>query len=223
MATHFHSVSSQESSEVLADTAKPNGKSSVPVQPLPADDPFAASNFAAAGEEVPTSTEDLPIELGVPSDEEFVYVSSDPRHYVKANLLVVKRDDGYGKSYFLLTPNVMAWAKAQPSLKKFVKTTHIFLYKANEGGYGLWLIRDSLDNWSTSELQVVNQAKKVFTRRYNDGKVRKGHSSDAITTTDVAFPNKPLVGSDGLLKQAFGEAFVITNTDHPLLNKLLGR
>lgn len=223
MATHLHSVSSQESSEALAGMAKPNGKASVPVQLLPADDPFAASNFAAAGEEVPTSTDDLPIELGVPSDEEFVFVSSESRHYVKANLLVVKRDDGYGKSYFLLAPNVMAWAKAQPSLKKFVKTMHIFLYKVNEGGYGLWLIRDSLDNWSTSEMQVVNQAKKVFTRRYNDGKVRKGHSSDAISTADVVFPDRPLVGTDSLLKQAFGEAFVITKTDHPVLNKLLGR
>jgi hypothetical protein len=208
MATQLHSVPSQESSEVFAGTAKPNGKASTPVQPLPADDPFAASNFAAAGEEVPTSIDDLAIELGVPSDEDFVLVSSDPRHSLKANLLIVKREDGYGKSYFLL---------------KFVKTMHIFLYKVNDGGYGLWLIRDSLDNWSVSELQVVNQAKKVFTRRYNDGKVRKGHESDAISTSDVVFPDKPLAGPDGLLKQAFGDAFVITSTDHPVLNKLLGR
>ena len=223
MATYFESVSSHESSEAFAVPAKPNGKASIPVQPLPADDPFAASNFAAAGEEVPTSIDDLAIELGVPSDEDFVLVSSDPRHYLKANLLIVKREDGYGKSYFLLTPSVMTWAKNQSSLKKFVKTMHIFLYKVNEGGYGLWLIRDSLDNWSVSELQVVNQAKRVFTRRYNDGKVRKGHESDAISTTDVVFPDKPLAGPDGLLKQAFGDAFVITSTDHPVLNKLLGR
>jgi hypothetical protein len=224
MSSTSQATSSQQSADAYTDTAsKPNGKASPAVQPPAADDPFAASNFAAAGEEVPTSIDDMAIELGVPSDEEFVYVSSDSRHYVKANLLVVNREDGYGKSYFLLTPSVMLWAKQQTSLKKFVKVMHIFLYKVNEGNYGLWLVRDSLDNWSVSELQVVGQAKKIFTRRYNDGKVRKGHSSDAIDTTEVVFPDKPLVGADGLLKQAFGEAFVITTIDHPVINRLLGR
>jgi hypothetical protein len=219
-----HVTPSHESADAYTDTtSKPNGKASPAVQPPAADDPFAASNFAAAGEEVPTSVDDMAIELGVPSDEEFVFVSSDPRHYVKANLLVVSREDGYGKSYFLFTPSVMLWAKQQPSLKKFVKVMHIFLYKVNEGGYGLWLVRDSFDNWSVSDLQVVNQAKKVFTRRFNEGKVRKGHSSDAIDTSDVVFPDKPLVGADGLLKQAFGEAFVITSSNHPVLNRLLGK
>ena len=212
----------QQSADATTVTGNPNGKALSPVQPPAADDPFAASNFAAEGEEVPTSIDDMAIELGAPSDEEFVFVSSDPSHHIKASLLVVSREDGYGKSYFLLTPSVMLWAKQQPSLKKFVKVMHIFLYKVNEGGYGLWLVRDSLDNWSVSDLQVVNQAKKVFTRRFTDGKVRKGHSSDAIDTSDVVFPDKPLVG-DGLLKQAFGEAFVITATDHPVINRLLGR
>jgi hypothetical protein len=215
---------SQQSDNAYTDTtSKPNGKAPSPVQPAASDDPFAASNFAAAGEEVPTSVDDMEIELGAPSDEEFVFVSSDPHHYVKGSLLVVSREDGYGKSYFLLTPSVILWAKQQPSLKKFVKVMHIFLYKVNEGGFGLWLVRDSLDNWSVSDLQVVNQAKKVFTRRFTDGKVRKGHSSDAIDTAEVVFPDKPLVGSDGLLKQAFGEAFVITTIDHPIINRLLGR
>jgi hypothetical protein len=194
------------------------------VQPIAADDPFAASNFIADGDLSVPDTDDLTLELGVPSDEEFVFVSSDPQHHVKATVLVVKRDgDGFGKSYFLTTPAVAAWAKGQPSLKKFVKTMHIFVYKVADGGYGLWLIRDSLDNWSVSELQVVNQAKQAFTRRFNDGKVRKGHSSDAIDTTEVAFPDKPLIGKDGLLAAAFGEAFVIVSNDHPVLNRLLGK
>jgi hypothetical protein len=194
------------------------------VQPLASDDPFAASNFVADGEVSVPDADDLTLELGVPSDEEFCLVSSDPRHHVKATILVVKRDgDGFGKSYFLLTPAVATWAKQQVSLKKFVKTMHIYVYKVADGGYGLWLVRDSLDNWSVSELQVVNQAKKAFTRRFNDGKVRKGHSSDAIDTSDVVFPDKPLVGKDGLLAAAFGEAFVIVSNDHPVLNRLLGK
>jgi hypothetical protein len=194
-----------------------------PVQAMSSDDPFAASNFAVDGDQVPTGIDDLNIEVGAPSDEEFVFVSSDPRHYLKANLLVVKREDGYGKSYFLLTPSVMLSAQAQPSLKKFVKKYHVYLYATNEGGYGLWLIRDSLDNWSVSDLQVAHMAKKIFTRRYTDGKVRKGHASTAIATEGVAFPDKALTGQDGILKQAFGEAFVITTTDHPVLNRLLGK
>lgn len=194
-----------------------------PIEAMSSDDPFAASNFAAEGEQVPTSIDDLQITVGTPSDEEFVFVSSDPRHFLKANLLVVAREDGYGKSFFICTPAVTAFLKAQPSLKKFVKTYKIFLYVTNEGAYGLWLVRDSLDNWSVSDLQVVNQAKKTFTRRYNDGKVRKGHSSTAIPTEGVQFPDKALTGSDGILAQAFGEAFAITTTDHQVINRLLGK
>ena len=194
-----------------------------PIATLPEDDPFAAGNFAAEGEAVPAGIDDVSIEIGAPSDEEFVLVSSDPRHTLKANLLVVSREDGYGKSYFLLTPAVAAFCKSQPSLKKFVKVMRIFLYVTSEGGYGLWLIRDSLDNWSVSDLGVVQLAKKNFTRRYTDGKVRKGHTTTAIPIAEVQFPEKSLTGSDGILKQAFGEAFAINSTDHSVINRLLGR
>ena len=194
-----------------------------PIEAMSSDDPFAASNFAVEGDQVPTGIDDLNIEVGAPSDEEFVLVSSDPRHMLKANLLVVDREGGYGKSYFILTPAVAAFVKAQASLKKFLKPMRIFLYATSEGQYGLWLVRDSFDNWSVSDLQVVNQAKKAFTRRYTDGKVRKGHSSTAIPTEGVSFPDKPLTGQGGILQQAFGEAFAITTTDHPVLNKLLGK
>lgn len=192
-----------------------------PIEPPPSDDPFAAGNFGADGEDVPSGIDDVSIEVGVPGDDEFVYVSSDPRHSLKANLLVVKREDGYGKSYFLVTPSVAAFCKSQSSLKKFFKVMRIFLYITAEGGYGLWLIRDSMDNWSVSDLTVVNQAKKIFTRRFTEGKVRKGHPSDAIPTDTVQFPDKPFTGPGGILQQAFGEAFVITTIDHPVVNHLL--
>ena len=195
-----------------------------PVEPLAACDPFAASNFVADGEVSTPDADDFTLELGVPSNEEFCLVSSDPRHHVKATVLVVKSDgDGFGKSYFLLTPAVATWAKQQVSLKKFIKTMHIFVYKVADGGYGLWLVRDSLDNWSVSELQVVNQAKRIFTRRFTDGAIRKGHPGEAYDTSNVVFPDKPLVGKDGLLAAAFGEAFVIVSNDHPVLNRLLGK
>jgi hypothetical protein len=215
-------VPSQEYNAADESFAAPEGQPAI--QLLAANDPFAASNFVADGEVSVPDADNLTLDLGVPSDEEFCLVSSDPRHHVKATVLVVKRDgDGFGKSYFLLTPAVATWAKQQVSLRKFVKTMHIFVYKIADGGYGLWLVRDSLDNWSVSELQVVNQAKTVFTRRFTDGKVRKGHSSDAIDTSDVVFPDKPLVGKDGLLAAAFGEAFVVVSNDHPVLNRLLGK
>jgi hypothetical protein len=193
------------------------------VQPPPADDPFSASNFAADGQEVPTSADDLQIDVGVPSDEDFVFVSSDPRHYLKGTFLIVKATEGFGRAYFLLTPAVAAWCKSQPSLKKFVKVCHVFLYKVADAGYGLWLVKDSLDNWSVSELAVVNAAKKMFARRYNDGKLRKAHTTDAIPTADVEFPDKPLTGQHGLLKIAFGEAFVITDTNHSTILRLMGK
>jgi hypothetical protein len=195
-----------------------------PVQPLDAADPFSAENFPPQGEDVPTPIDDLAIEVGVPDDEIFVCVSPDPRHHIKATLLIVKKEgDGFGKTYYFLTPLVAAWAKAQSSLKKFVKQVHIFLYKDVDGNHGLWIVRDSLDTWAVSELQVALQAKTVFTRRFAEGKQRKGHSSDAIPVGDVKFPDRALIGSDGLLKQAFGAAFVITDVNHPTLNRLLGK
>ena len=97
----------------------------------------------------------------------------------------------------------------------------IFLYVTSEGGYGLWLIRDSMDNWSVSDLGVVNTAKKIFTRRYTEGKLRKAHPSDAIPANSFPFPDKAMTGHDGILHQAFGDAFVITSTNHPVINWLL--
>jgi hypothetical protein len=194
------------------------------VSPLPDDDPFSATNTVAAGQEVPTDSSDFEIDIsGAPSDEDFVYVSSDPRHHVLAHLLTVTREEGFGKSHFFLTTPVATWAKQQPSLKKFVKLVNIYLFKVNEGGYGLWFIRESLDNWSVSDKQVLGQAKKIFTRRYTDKKVRKGHSSDAIPVADVQFPDLPMTGRDGLLSMAFGEAFVIADTDHNVIKRLLGK
>jgi hypothetical protein len=43
------------------------------------------------------------------------------------------------------------------------------------------------------------------------------------STEGVQFPDKPFIGADGILAQAFREAFVITTTDHSVLNKLLGK
>lgn len=188
---------------------------------LPVDDPFAAANYTSDGDEASPETDDLEISYGVPDDEVFVLVSDQPRHHILATLLVVKREDTFGKNYFLLSPLVATWAKAQPSLKKFVKKMHIFLYKEDEGNYGLWLVQDSLNSWSVSELAVVNTAKKVFTRRYTAGKVRKPHTSDSIDMTVVEWPDKDLTGSDGLLKQAFGETFAIGTINHPVLVKLM--
>ena len=192
-----------------------------PVEPLPNDDPFAAANFAADGEAVPTGIDDVSIEVGAPSDEEFVlrqFRSAAQPEGEPSRRQARRRLRQEPTS--LLTPAVAAFCKSQSSLKKFFKAMRIFLYVTSEGGYGLWLIRDSLDNWSVSDLGVVQQAKKIFTRRYTDGKVRKGHTSNAIPIDRVQFPDKALTGSDGILKQAFGEAFAINSTDHPVINRL---
>ena len=184
------------------------------------NDPFAAGNFSMPGSDGPKSFDDVNVEVRVPNDEEFVRVSTEARHSITATLLVVSREDGYGKSYFLLTPQMSLWAKNQPSLRKFVKPMHLFLFVTQDGEYGIWPIRDSLDNWATSDLQVVETAKKFFTRRFTQGKVRKAHTSTSIDT-EVRFPNKAMTGSDGILRQAFGEAFVITSVDHLAIKKLM--
>jgi hypothetical protein len=189
-------------------------------QPIEVD-PFAAENFATESQAI-ADVSDLTIELGAPSDESFVRVSPDPRHSVLCTLLVVSREDGYGKSYFLLTPTMRGWALKQPSLKKFVKTMHLFLFVTQDGDYGLWPVRDSLDNWSVSDRQVVEIAKKTWARRYNQGKVRKAHTTTAIDAEPI-FPNKDMFGQDGILAQVFGEAFVITSPDAPVIRKLLGQ
>jgi hypothetical protein len=182
-------------------------------------DPFAAENFTQ-NDNTTRSIEDLAIELRTPNDEEFVRVSTDPRHSLTAPLLVVSREDGYGKSYHLLTPTMRGWVKNQPSLQKFCKDMKLFLFVNQDGEFGLWPIRDSYDNWSVSDLQVVETAKKVWTRRYNAGKVRMGHTSTSITA-EIEWLDKPMFGADGILAQVFGEAFVITSTDNATIKRLL--
>lgn len=188
--------------------------------PTPAAvDPFAATNFTQT-DNATRSIEDLTIELRTPNDEEFVRVSADPRHSLTAPLLVVSREDGYGKSYHLLTPTMRGWVKNQPSLQKFCKDMKLFLFANQDGEFGLWPIRDSYDNWSVSDLQVVETAKKTWTRRYNAGKVRKAHTSASITT-EIEWPDKSMFGDDGILKKVFGEAFVISSPDNATIKRLL--
>jgi hypothetical protein len=208
---NYTNVSAESISDVAATDA--------PVPVVPAVDPFAASNFTQ-DDNTTTSLEDTTIELRAPNDEEFVRVSTDPRHSVTTPLLVVSREDGYGKSYHLLTPTMRGWVKNQPSLSKFCKTFRLFLYVNQDGEYGLWPVRDSYDNWSVSDLQVIETAKRVWTRRYNAGKVRKAHTSTSVET-EVVWPDKPMFGSGGILAQVFGEAFVVTSPDNATIKRLL--
>lgn len=212
---------SQEFAEgAFAENAQPEayGPAATSVKP-PARDPFAAENFSNA----PTTAEsagDLVIELKTPGTEEFVRVSDDPRHFVTATLLVVDREDGYGKSYFLLTPDMRLWVAAQPSLAKFVKSMHLYLFMNADSEYGLWPIRNAFDNWAISDIQVAEAAKRSWVRRYTAGKVRKAHTSTSILT-DVIFPDLSMFGADGILAKCFGEAFVIAGRDHAVIQKLM--
>jgi len=184
-----------------------------------AEEVFSASNFTPS-DSTTRSIDDLTIELRTPNDEEFVMVSSNSAHTLTAPLMVVSREDGYGKSYHLLTPMMRGWAKNQPSLQKFVKDMRLFLFCNQDGEFGLWPIRDSFDNWSVSDLQVVETAKKMWTRRYNAGKVRKAHTSTSIEF-QIEWPSKSMFGSDGILAQVFGDAFVISSVDNPTIKRLL--
>ena len=186
-----------------------------------AEDVFSAANFAQS-DSTTRSIDDLTIQFGPPSDEVFVMVSNNPLHSVTATLLAISREDGYGKSHFLLTPMMRGWLKNQPSLQKFVKDYRLFLYCNQDGEFGLWSVRDSYDNWSVSDLQVVEAAKKVWTRRYNAGKVRKAHTSTSIEF-QIEWPEKSMFGPDGILAMVFGEAFVISSPDNPTIKRLLGR
>ena len=185
----------------------------------PDEDVFSAANFAPS-DSTTRSIEDLTIELRVPSDEEFVMVSTNPQHTLTAPLLVVSREDGYGKSYHLLTPMMRGWVKNQPSLQKFCKDMRLFLFCNQDGEFGLWPVRESFDNWSVSDLQVVETAKRVWTRRYNAGKVRKAHTSTSVEF-QIEWPSKAMFGVDGILAQVFGEAFVITSPDSATIKRLV--
>jgi hypothetical protein len=129
-------MSSQEQSPIseCAVTTIPGHTTTGVVDSQP--DPFAAENFTTTSSAA-TAGEVLTIELRTPNDEEFVRVSAEPRHHVFASLLVVNREEGYGKSYFLLTPPMRLWTCNQPSLCKFVKAMHLFLFINQDGEYGV--------------------------------------------------------------------------------------
>jgi hypothetical protein len=77
-----------------------------------------------------------------------------------------------------------------------------------------------VDTWALTELQVVETAKKQWTRRYTQGKVRKGYTCTSIDTP-VVFPDKPMTGADGILAQVFGTKFAIASQDSPALKRLM--
>jgi hypothetical protein len=214
-------VNQQLAADAFAENAHPEiyGQLATSEKP-PLCNPFAAENFSNP----PTtaeSTGDLVIELRTPDTEEFVRVSDDTRHFLIATLLVVNREDGYGKSYFLLTPEMRLWVSNQPSLAKFVKSMRLYLFMNADSEYGLWPIRNAFDNWAISDTQVAEAAKRNWVRRYTAGKVRKAHTSTSIET-ELLFPDLSMFGADGILAKCFGEAFVIASREHAVIQKLMG-
>jgi len=51
------------------------------------------------------------------------------------------------------------WAKAQASLKKFVKNVKLYLTVNGDSEFGLWPIRSAIDAWAVSENQVALTAR----------------------------------------------------------------
>jgi hypothetical protein len=181
-------------------------------------DPYSAINFAEQDEAGGVSTEEENISVGRPGAEDFFRASPDPNHVMMTTLLVVTREDGYGKAYFLLVPAMAKWARAQVSLKKFVKQVKLYLTVNGDGEYGLWPVRNSLDAWAVSENQVALTAMASWTRIYASGKVFKAQTA----VGDERVPEFPNQSLRDLLRLAFGDAFLITSQEHPVIKKLLG-
>lgn len=194
----------------------PNGYKNA--EPSTAYDPYSAINFAEAEETGVLSLDEENITVGRPDAESFFRVSPNTNHTMTTTLLVVTREDGFGKAYFLLAPAMAKWAKAQVSLKKFVKQVKLYLTVNGDGEYGLWPVRNSLDAWAVSENQVALTAMTNWTRIYASGKVFKAQTASGDDRVPE-FPSQPL---RELLRLAFGDAFLITAHDHPVVKKLLG-
>ncbi|MGO9338022.1 MAG: hypothetical protein ACLPY1_10995 [Terracidiphilus sp.] len=187
-------------------------------EPSTGYDPYSEINFAESDETGAVSMEEENITVGRPDAESFFRVSPNPNHTMTTTLLVGPLEDGYGKAYFLLAPAMAKWAKAQVSLKKFVKQVKLYLTVNGDAEYGLWPVRNSLDAWAVSENQVALTAMTNWVRIYASGKVFKAQ----MAVGDDRAPEFPSQSLRELLRLAFGDAFLITSQEHPVVKKLLG-
>ena len=186
---------------------------------VPQTDPFAAENFTAesvAATDVgdPTinsafhRTKSLYGSPLIPTQHPLHAVNCEARRRLREVIL-------------LSTPMMRGWCTKQPSLKKFVKQTNLYLYLAQEVNTGFGL---SETVWITGLCLIVRyrDSPESLVTPLQSGQSPKAHTSEAIED-QPQFPDQDIFGPDGILAKVFGDAFVIASPDATVIRKLLGQ
>ena len=183
---------------------------------LAAVDPFDPSLFSVTSTAAAMATKKVLTHCKVdkPAKTAFVRASSRPEDCVQIAVLLLKEE---GETY-LLSPDVAA---ELPGLASFVSLTVAI---DRQGNPFLWLTKspqEGKDNaWNRSMREAQTVAKKRWVR------VESNMSSGAYdlyeASAGIAEPVWPPYTVADYLRVAFGDAFVIREITHPMIQRLLG-
>jgi len=184
------------------------------------DDPFAASNFAAAAAITADAGAQkvlLSIPVRKPGKLEWFRASADPEHNLRARFI----EDRASRATFLVTDRVAALQ----GIAELTVLRDLTLCVDRAGNYFYWPV--PVPSESTSELRwhtSARQALATATTRWS--RVTPNMSAGAYDVTVAgALTHEPVwpdLTRSALLKLAFGTDRVIADASHTFVRQLLG-
>jgi hypothetical protein len=158
----------------------------------------------------------LTINVGRPSDEEFIRVHPDAEFSMMNNVLV------FGRTTYIVAPAMV------PECGQRVRQAILITYFGQYSGPGIWPVNrprggggESFgSSWATSAMELAARARQGWVRLESNQAASRYDCISALS--DMGEPAWPNLSYRDLLKLAFGNGGVIDHRDHPTLKALRG-
>lgn len=181
-------------------------------------DPFDPAHFAANSSilgGIGVTKELVTCPVRKPNKQEFVRVHPGPEYLLRAHILELKEE----REIYLMMPAIAA------ELPGETRTVALRLCVSRQGAVFLWPVPepavDGRDTgWSTSARAAATRAETHWVRiiaNMPQGSYDVYSAAGSIGTP--VWPDKTL---RDVLAIAFGESFIIRDSDHPVIKRLLG-
>lgn len=186
-------------------------------EPSSTEDPFALENLTVDG----TTMEDLGIERPLlvvpvqkPNKQDFFRVHPDPSFSLVARVLELQAE----RETYLVTRAV--W----PMLPGETKLVKLVTYQSRHGGLALWPLKlveegNRETAWHISAGKASELALTKWCRMQSN---MSTSSYEVVTSSSIPDPVWPETTMSELLRIAFQDGKLITNTDHPVVRQLMG-
>lgn len=157
----------------------------------------------------------LTLNVGRPSDEEFIRVHPDAEYSMLNNVMV------FGRTTYIVSPAMV------PECGARVRQAVLITYFGQYSGPGIWPVNrprgtgDSFgSSWAVSAMELAKRAREGWVRLESN---QVASRYDCIAARDdMGEPAWPDLSYRDLLKLAFGNGGVIDHRDHPTLKALRG-